>query len=196
MRYKIALISILLVGCCLVGCERREFGIDYVDVNALVVKPASKANALVYTIGSVYVGGGTANPSEGSSHRSHFYHEKFADNPNRTGVEALVTIRGFRHNGVDYTLPGQFIDQILINGLDESLGLGSPLYIPMNQGKYEGGNEQIKDVQIKSYSFASYNEQEGHQNRDADINIVITSTAGDFITIRYANDLTPYDGYW
>lgn len=206
MRYKIALISSLLMGCCLMGCEKGVFGSDDANGNALIVKPASATKAdggtftkdgtLVYSIGSVFVGGGIADPSKGSSHRCHFYQEKFEKGPRWNEVEALVTIYGFRYTGVEYNLPGQYIDQIIIKGLDESLGFGVCLDIPMNQGKYEGGNKLIKDVQIKSYQFASYIDYEGHQNKDADINIVITSTDGDIITIRFANDVTPYDGYY
>ena len=109
-------------------------------------------------------------------------------------MEALVEINGYHYNGIDYNEPGQVVDQIRINGLDESLGLGTSLIITMQQGKYQGGNELIKDVQIKSYTFSSYSE--GHQNKDADINIVITSTTGDIITISFADDITPYDGYY
>lgn len=205
MRYKIALISILLMGCCLMGCEKGVFGSDDANGNALIVKPASatkamsgkltKDGAFVYKIGSVFHGGADADPEKGSSHRCHFYQEKFAEGPRWNEVQALVEINGFHYNGVDYHEPGQYIDQIIINGLDESLGFGAYLNIPMNQGKYEGGNELIKDVQIKSYKFASYIDYEGHQNKDADINIIITSTAGDIITIRFANDVTPNDGY-
>lgn len=190
----------------LMGCEKGVFGPDNANGNALIIKPAkatkadggsfTKDGTLVYTIGSVFVGGGTADPSKGSSHRCHFYQEKFTEGPRWDRVEALVTIYGFRHTGTEYNLPGQVIDQIIINGLDESLGFGACLNIPMNQGKYKDGNELIKDVQIKSYKFASYIDYEGHQNKDADINIVITSTAGDIITLRFVNDVTPYDGYY
>lgn len=206
MRYKLALISTLLMGCCLIGCEKGILDSDNANGNAVIVKPANITKAdsgtltidgtLVYSIGSVFVGGGIADPSKGSSHRCHFYQEKFTEGPRWDQVEALVTIYGFRHNGIEYNLSGQYIDQIIINGLDESLGFGSCLNIPMDQGKYKGGNELIRDVQIKSYQFASYIDYEGHQNKDADINIVITSTAGDIITIRFANDVTPYDGYY
>lgn len=200
------MISTLLIGCCLIGCENGVFDFYDADDNALIVKPAyatkadsgtlTKDGTLVYSIGSVFVGGAIANPEKGSSHRCHFYQEKFAVGPRWNEVEAIVEIYGFHHNGIDYNGPGQYIDQIIINGLDESLGFGDCLNIPMNQGKYEGANELIKDVMIKSYKFASYNDDEGLQNKDADINIVITSTAGDIITIRFANDVTPYDGYY
>lgn len=66
---------------------------------------------------------------------------------------------------------------------------------PAGTTKADGG-KQMKDVQIKSYKLASYNENEGHQNPDADIHIVITSKAGDIITIRFAHGVTPHDGYY
>ena len=108
-------------------------------------------------------------------------------------MEALVEINGYHYNGIDYNEPGQVVDQIRINGLDESLGLGTSLIIPMQQGKYKGGNELIKDVRIKSYTFSSYSGV--HLNKDADINVVITSTTGYVITIRFANEITPDDNY-
>lgn len=198
---QIVLVSTLLMGCIFWGCEKVIVGPDINGDEPVVATDTfsgavSKNGNLVFSIGSVFVGGGTANPLEGSSHRCHFYQEKFETGPNWNEVEAIVEIYGFRHYGIDYNEPGQYIDQIKINGLAESLGLGTSLTIPMNQGKYEGGNELIKDVRIKSYKFASYIDNEGHQNKDADINIVITSTAGDVITIQFANDVTPYDGYY
>ena len=194
MTHKISLLSALLMGCCLMGCEMGEFRPEDTNGNALSVKPANaKIGTLVYPIGSVFTGGADAEPAKGSSHRSRFYREKFEKGPRWDEVEALVEIYGYHYNGIDYNEPGQVIDQIRINGLDESLGLGSSLIIPMEQGKYKGGNELIKDVRIKSYTFSSYSE--GHQNKDADINIVITSTTGDIITIRFADDITPEDGY-
>ena len=205
MNYRITLF-IALLSLTLTACENIGFEIGETRDNALTVKPAvgtrvdkgvqAKNGSLVYSIGSVFVGGGIADPSLGSSHRCHFYQEKFTTGPRWNEVEALVEIHGFRHNGVDYTKPGQYIDQILINGLDESLGLGNPLYIPMNQGRYEGGNDLIKDVRIQSYQFATYINQTGDQNKDSDIRITITSKAGDTITIRFVNEVTPYDGYY
>lgn len=205
MKKKTALISTLMIGFCLIGCKESVLDQNDFEGNALIDEPVNASTAdngtltmngsLVYSIGSVFVGGAIANPEKGSSHRCHFYQEKFTEGPRWNEVEAIVEVYGFRHSGIDYNEQGQYIDQIIINGLDESLGFGARLDIPMNQGKYEGVNELIKDVRIKSFKFASYND-EGQQNKDADINIVITSTAGDNITIRFANDVTPYDGYY
>ena len=206
MRNRIALLSALLIGCCLTGCEKNWADTKIDSEKALIVTPAGTTKAsdgkrmkdgtFAYPIGSVFCGGGVADPQEGSSHRCHFYQEKFTEGPRRSEVESLVAIYGFRYRDVEYTEPGQYIDHIYINGLDASLGLGTSLMIPMNQGKYNGENELIKDVQIKSYKLASYNDNEGHQNPDADIHIVITSKAGDIITIRFANGVTPHDGYY
>ena len=152
--------------------------------------------SIVYSIGSVFVGGGVANPSKGSSHRCHFYQEKFTEGPNWDEVDALVTIYGFRYRDVEYTQPGQYIDQIYINGIDESLGLGTIISIPMEQGQYKGGNALVSDVRIVSYQFSSYNQAEDTLNSDANIHIVITTKQGDVITLLYQNDVTPYDGYY
>ena len=83
MRYKLALISTLLMGCCLIGCEKGILDSDNANGNAVIVKPANTTKAdsgtltkdgtLVYSIGSVFVGGSIADPSKGSSHRCHFY---------------------------------------------------------------------------------------------------------------------------
>lgn len=194
------------MGCCLTGCEKNWTDTKIYSEKALIVTPAGTTKAdggkrmkdgtFTYPIGSVFCGGAVADPQKGSSHRCHFYQEKFTEGPRWSEVEALVVIDGFRYRDVEYNEPGQYIDYIRINGLDASLGLGTGLTIPMNQGKYKGENELIKDVQIKSYKLASYNENEGHQNPDADIHIVITSKAGDIITIRFAHGVTPHDGYY
>ena len=191
---------------CLGGCGKD--GPDKDFRNALVVSTASSAQAtragnggasdgktFVFPIGSVFVGGAIADPSMGSSHRCHFYTEKFTEGPRWDEVDALVTIYGFRYKGVEYTKPGQYIDSISILLPEEVRGLGTLIYIPMEQGQYKGGNESIRDVRINSYQFSTcydyYN-----LNKDADIDIVITTTAGDRISLVFKNDVTPYDGYY
>ncbi|MBQ9477473.1 MAG: hypothetical protein IJU63_06795 [Bacteroidales bacterium] len=108
----------------------------------------------------------------------------------------MVSIGGFRDAGVEYTEPGQFITAIVIYGLDESLGYGSEIAIRMNQGKYEGGNELVQDVQIRSYHFSTYNKEEGRKNADANIRIIISMTNGGTITLKFSDDITPFTGYW
>ena len=204
MKTRIAAIAALMA-LVLSGCEKVNSDANAVK-DALTIKPAAltksdngvkmQDGSVVYSIGSVFVGGGVANPSKGSSHRCHFYQEKFTEGPSWDEVAALVVIWGFRYAGVDYTQPGQYIDQIYINGIDESLGLGAYLSIPMEQGKYKGGNPLVSDVRIVSYQFSSYNQAQGSLNSDAKIHIIITTKAGDVITLLYENDVTPYDGYY
>lgn len=203
MKIRIAAFAALMA-LLLSGCEKVNSDENAVK-DALTIKPAALTKSdngvkmqdgtVVYSIGSVFVGGGVADPSKGSTHRCHFYQEKFTEGPNWDEVAALVSIWGFRYTGVEYTQPGQYINHIYINGIDESLGLGSYLSIPMEQGKYKGGNELISDVRIVSYQFSSYNQAQGNLNSDANIHIVITTKAGDIITLLYQNDVTPYDGY-
>ena len=204
MNTRIAVCAALLA-LVLSGCEKVSTDANVVK-DALTIKPAALTKSdngikqqdgtIVYSIGSVFVGGGVASPSKGSSHRCHFYQEKFAEGPNWDEVQALVTIMGFRYKGVEYTQPGQYIDYIYINGIDASLGLGTSFSIPMEQGQYKGGNALVSDVRIVSYQFSSYNQEQGGLNSDANIHIVITTKAGDVITLLYQNDVTPYDGYY
>lgn len=187
MKCRIPL-AVALLALLLTGCNKLD------EANSMTIRTGQSGKNYVVPIGSVFVGGGTADPQKGSTHRCHFYQEKFTEGPNRSEVPAIITIYGFWHTGVNYTLPGQCINEINIGGLDESLGLGSSIQIPMNQGKYEGENEKIKSVVILSYKFSSYTGDT--PNKDADIRIFITTTAGDTITIHFVNEPTPYDGYY
>lgn len=207
MRHISSLLIFFLICCSFLECKKDDNNtIEPTIEKALIIKPAkstktesgisTKDGSVVYAIDSVFWGGSIVNPDEGSSHRCHFFQKKANESPNLNKEKALIEIWGFKYSNRTYTEPGQYIDQIIINGLDESLGFGSCLNIPMDQGKYNGGNDLIKSVQIKSYKFASYIDNDGHQNKDSDINIVITSKASDIITIRFANDITPHDGIY
>lgn len=198
MRKNIHIIlSSLLLVVCLSGCE--TYNINRGNRNALVIKPAkqsmvdskllSKKGTMIISIGSAFMGGGIPDIKEGSAQYSHFYREKYPQGYNLGEAEPLAWIDGFFHNGVEYTKPGQQIDRICILGLDESLGLGSNLIIPMNQGKYENGHDLIKEVRINPYQLSAIDPEE------TDIDIVIISKAGDVINLTFANELTPFDGF-
>ena len=207
------ILSVAFLGCCcLIGCEKGAVT-DNTIKNALIIQPASDTKAdgdlltkdgnIIYPIGSVFYGGGVSNPAKGVALSTHFFRDSFQKCPDLAKETAFVTVYGFRHaddeyySGVEYKEPGLFVEEILIRGLDESLGLGPLLEIPMNQGEYKGGNDLIKDVRIKSFKYASYTDDKWTtQNKDADINIVITSTAGDIITICFTNEITPFNGYY
>ena len=147
-----------------------------------------------YPIGSVFMGGGVADPQKGSSHRCRFYEESFTEGPNWDEVSSMVTIMGFRHRGTEYTAPGQFIDFIGID-LDPTLGYGEFLIIPMNQGKYEGGCDLVKEVKINSYKYSTYQEDHDTLNDDGKIDIRILLKDGTKVSILFAGK-TPFDGYY
>lgn len=208
MKLRIALLATLLMAA-VAGCSKSDPDSEYKIKDALTVKTVktgvatradagsvSKDGTYVFPIGSVFVGGAVADPSKGSSHRCHFYTQKFSEGPRWDEVQSLVYIGGFRWKDVEYTKPGQYIDYILLTFPEEIPGLGTTIQIPMEQGKYNGGNDLIKDVKINSYQFASYADYSGTQNKDSDIDIVITTAAGDKISLLFKNDITPYDGYY
>ena len=62
------------------------------------------------------------------------------------------------------------------------------LVIPLNQGKYEGGNELVSSVKIANYSF-------GSQDEKAQIDIRITLKDNQTIDILYSGP-AHYDGYY
>lgn len=199
MKYKV-LITFLFLLECLCGCESLNISRNH--QNALTIKPAkgsqvdsrllSRKGEVVVSIESAFRGGGISDIKEGAAYRCHFYHEKYPEGYEDLGyAKPTVWIDGFvYHNGVEYTKPGQQIERILIMELDESLGLGSYLNIPMNQGVYEGKNDLIRDVQINSYQLPS-----DVNAKDSNIDIVIISTAGDIISLHYANQEIPFDGF-
>lgn len=197
MKSKLLLVVSLMAGCCLVGCQKEPIESNE---NAVIIKPANtsqidkslltKEGTIAYPILSAILGGGVINPREGST----YFCQVGCDKLTEEDESLIVYIQGFRHYGVDYTFPGQQVDMITISGLEESLGLGKNLIIPLSQGIYEGGNEMIKDVQIISLKGSTI-DAHGTSNKDADINIVIYSKAGDIITIRFANDVTKHEGF-
>ena len=149
-------------------------------------------NKKSYPIGSAFSGGAVADPTKGSSHLYRCYMEHFTECPNCSEVKHLVLIKGFRHVGTKYTEPGQFVDFINII-LDSSLGYGELLEIPMNQGKYEGGNDLVKDVKINSCHTSSFKEDHWNVNEDGKIDVRIIMKDGTKIAILFAGAIPPDD---
>lgn len=149
-------------------------------------------NKKSYPIGSAFCGGSISDPTKGSSHRYHCYEEHFTEGPNWLEVNIMVMIRGFCYRGTKYTEPGQMVDFIKLE-LDPSLGYGERLIIPMNQGKYEGGCDLVKDVKINSLNCSSYKEDHWTVNEDGKIDIRILMKDGTKIAILYAGAIPPDD---
>lgn len=183
MKAFIKSITLVVMVFVFYSCEKGTLEVDNNDDNALLIKSANTIEGRCeYPIKSAFLGGGVAR--NGHSHRCRFY-QNYYSAPDLNKVEALVEIYGFAYNGIDYMDYSLCIKNIVINGLDEAIGLGDHLSINMNQGNYEGDNTLIKDVQITSYKLSK---------NDSDINIIITAISGIIITIRYSNAPILWDG--
>ena len=182
-------LSMLMIVAALSSCEKMA--IDKTYGNALIIRSARADNIVgTYSIGSAYQGGSVVGSDYVYFHLK-LYPEKYSSPPDPF-VNTIVEINGNIRSQKEVKDLGECVDQIVINGLDESLGLGSRLDILMNHGVYEGDNEKIKEVSVKSLKLATYKDSIQKQNKDCDIYIVIESTAGDVITIRFAHEATPF----
>lgn len=139
---------------------------------------------------SAFAGGGTANPAEGHSNRMHIYEKYYSEGPIWSEVKEKVLINGFSYTGKTYSGLGETINRIKLSGLSFT----DELYIPMNQGNYEGGNEQVSSVKIVKYSLGKY-DSNGKQIENAEIEIEISLKDSQTISIIYSG-LTPYDNYF
>ena len=181
--YKMKRFLLLLVIIPLFfGCEKEQpFEKNGIYVNG----------QLECELKSAFAGGGVADPDEGYSSRMHIYEDYYSTCPSWKEVKEKVWIYGFYYNGKEYSSAGEFINGIELNGIS-SMG---NTYIPMNQGKYEGGNEQVSSVRIIKYSLGKYDDNGLGQIEDSQINIRITLKDNQTISIFYSG-LTPYDGYY
>lgn len=192
MRRVLMVFSGLLL---LVGCDKYA-GSD--ELASISDGPASSGiyvgGKCVVPIGSTFMGGGVADPNKGSSHRCQMYEQYFAQGPSWDEVASVVAISGFRYTGVTYSEPGQFIDYIGIGGA--ILSLDAPLRIPLEQGKYKGGCEQVSSVKITNYNPGTVkNRITGDMNDDGKIDIVISLKDGRTLLIHYRGKIL-YDGYY
>lgn len=146
----------------------------------------------VISIGSSFVGGGTADPTKGSSHRCRMYEKVYESGPRWNEVSAVVAIEGFRYTGVTYSYPGQLIDRIEIS--KDVLNMDTNLSIPLDQGEYKGGCELVSSVKITNYDFGTVKDLRGNKNDDGKIDIVISLTDGRSLQIHYRGRI-PLDGY-
>lgn len=148
----------------------------------------------VVPIGSTFMGGGVAEPSKGSSHRCHMYEYGYEKGPMWEEATSIVTIFGFRHNGITYSEPGQFIDTIVIDG--SVLKQDAPMLIPLEQGLYQGGCERVSSVRIQNYTAGTVKDRmTGKMNDDGKIDIAISLTDGRMLRVHYRGRI-PYDGYY
>ena len=183
-----------LLGICIVlaivsvSCNKEKTDIVTSPNCALVIRPPASSE-IVYEIGSVFCGGSIGGP-EISSLRCRFYQERYSTCPRDNYDNYLVSIAGLYHSNVDYTDTGQAITRIGIRNLNESLGLGPAISIPMEYGEYKGGNDLIEYVKINSFKYSNLETGDS----DSNINIYIRAKSGVVISIRYINGQTKRDG--
>ena len=83
---------------------------------------------------------------------------------------------------------------IVIDG--SVLQLDAPLVIPLEQGVYQGGCEQVSAVRIQNYDAGTVkNSTTGAMNDDGKIDMAISLTDGRTLRIHYRGKI-PYDGYY
>ncbi len=190
MKNLICFIAGVLLACCLTGCQKaqpvaEEPGPEVVEPvpNALTIQLAGESKTLVYPLlsvfqfGSLYVDRETGRPGGTMNYR--FYQEVFSEFPRDT--DPVIAVGGIEFDDVEYTDPGQWITQILMWELDSPRLKGIHI-IPLEMGQYNGGHEKIADVKIESF-------------RPGNMLMVITTTAGDIITLNYTDKILHDDRY-
>ena len=167
LLYRLAFVWTIIL---LAGCQKEVPNGAVTD--ALTVKPAGNAPELVYPIGSVFYSSDSfmedGKMFKGLSYS--FCRDKLTQLNSNDSI--LVTISGRQYNDINYTEQGQWIENISISKLDESLKLGTSISIPLEHGVFIGDNDLINDVRINAF-------------QSTDIDIVITTKAGDIITIVF-----------
>lgn len=181
MRKFIYLLIVVLSTAFFAGCNK----LDSPERNGIFVNGVRKS-----ALKSCFVGGGIADPSKGTSYRCHIYSEHLSEGPDWNEVQEKVFIGGFKYKRKEYGDTGDFIDHIFVRDV-ASIG---DLVIPMNQGKYEGGNELVSSVSIIDYKRGVYDKL-GNQTENARFQIRIVLKDKRKIEIRYVGN-TPYDGYY
>ncbi len=173
------------------GFLNQELVIKNADGTSMKTKnKLAIGNKNSYPIGSAFWGGQGDAYDRGHSHWCHLLSESLTEYLGEQIVESLIIIDGFRYKGTEYTSTEQCINRMLIR-LDK-LGYGDVLEIPMNQGKYEGGSDLVKEVKINSYKFSTYKEDNRTPNEDGKIDIRILMKDGTKIAILFAGYI-PHD---
>ena len=183
-----------LLGICIVlaivsvSCNKEKTDIATTHNCALVIRPPASSET-VYEIGSMFYGSFLSATMD-SALRCFFLQDHYSTIPRDFEKDQIVSIYGYAKKGVEYTDISQTIDGIRIFKLNESLGLGPAIYIPMECGEYKGGNDLIEYVKINSFEFS--NSETG--DSDSNINIYIRAKSGVVLSIRYIDGVTKRDG--
>lgn len=102
---------------------------------------------LHYELKSAFDGGAIADPSEGIFYRLHLYEDEYKVSP--TWDKAAISISGFRYNDKTYNSWKECLETITIKELPD---VGT-IDINLDQGVYNGDNEQVKSVRINEFAY-------------------------------------------
>ncbi len=171
LKHLFSLFSILVLLGCLTNCSK--FGNETNMIHVI----SAKYEQSFYKVGSAFIG--ASRMYEGLVMR--FFCDSFSsysEGPENTPL-LIIEQRIYISHHYDETLTGdQIVERICINGLDESLGLGSTLDIPMHQGQYTGKNELVKTVQLGVFHMPE------SEDDYLSFQIMITTVKGDRINIH------------
>lgn len=221
MKALRSIIIIAVIQVSLSSCENGFLSIESKDENAISISLSGESpeNAISISLSgksseqSYPLGSACLNIPivVSTSYEFSFFKDTYTSYPSNIETVAMVVISGStrtRFFDMPRDVSGRIemtqffselndsenINQIWINNLDESLGLGSYLEITMKDGKYDGGNEKIKDVRLNSYTIVA-NQHSETWLADIDINIFMADSG--FIAIRFTNEPILLDpGYY
>ena len=180
MKRIVYLLSAAIVVSCLLGCKQETSLPDaQVADNALSIQSPDGVRATVIPIGSAFQRGSVVVPNEEGKTYSGIYYEFFREQYSEFpgGVEKpFVEVKGRKYNDVQYSEPGQWVTGIVLRELDDVLKMGGVISIPLEQGKYRGGMDAIKNVRINACKSSSFD-------------IVITTSSDCVITLRYSGQV-------
>ena len=172
LKHLFSLFSILVLLGCLTNCSKLGNESNYIHV------VSAQNEQYFYKVGSAFAGS-RIMAYAGIDLR--FFSDSFSSYPEGSENTPLLIIEQRILQGLNYdeTLTGdQIVERICINGLDESLGLGSTLDIPMHQGQYTGKNELVKTVQLGVFHMPE------SEDDYLSFQIMITTVKGDRINIH------------
>ncbi len=180
----------MLAALMAVSCNKEQTDIRTKHERAVVILP-KRSSEVVFDLKAV-----TIFPYVSFEDREYgklfYFYESFPENRKdrhrRAEVFLLTTLpkEGIISGIIDYDNLPQYIHEISIWSLDESLGLGRNLRIPMERGEYKGGNDLIETVIINSFKMPTSVDNEV-QLDDCNFNIYIKAKSGTIISIRYIN---------
>ena len=187
---KIALFLCLFAALMAVSCNKEQTDIRTKHERAVVILP-KRSSEVVFDLKAVTIFPYVSFEDREFGELFYFY-ESFPENRKdrhiRAEVFLLTTLpkEGIISGIIDYDNLPQYIHEISIWSLDESLGLGRNLRIPMERGEYKGGNDLIETVIINSFKMPTSVDNEV-QLDDCNFNIYIKAKSGTIISIRYIN---------